>query len=165
MKEFKFNDAAQALIYQMYHQDNPDITNQSSYASRCKIFLKLILQISKSSKLLNADFQWQTPINTLDLGNYNDLNLLIIYNSLKTSYNVLWGQQENDLVNFGLLKIWIKILQSDTRINADLANALSDTYDFQPNPNDMMQHMEAVEKEISINYFANELFAKNNSGN
>ena len=158
MNEFKFNDATQALIYEMYHNENRELDYNSTHVTNNKIFLKRLLQISQNTQLIQSDFNWGPLSNSYDLSNYHDLNLLLIYNGLSSSFNVLWGHQDNDLVKFGLLKIWFKILQTDPKINGDLRNALTDNYSFQPNPNDMYQHMEAVEKEISINYFANKLY-------
>ena len=158
MNEFKFNDATQALIYQMYHNENPDLDNHSTHVKKNKIFLNRLLQVSQNTQLIQSDFNWGPLSNNYDLSNYHDLNLLLIYYGLSSSFNVLWGRQDNDLVKFGLLKIWFKILQTDPQINGDLRNALTDNYSFQPNPNDMYLHMEAVEKEISINYFANKLY-------
>lgn len=161
MSEFKFNDATQVLIYEWYHNENRDLDALSKYMTKNKLFLKLILQISQNTPLIQSDFSWGLLSNSYDLRNYHDLNLLAIYNRLSSSFNVLWGQQDNDMVKFGLLKIWFKILQTDPQINGNLRNALADNYTFQPNPNDMYQHMEAVEKEISINYFANKLYPQN----
>jgi hypothetical protein len=161
MNEFKFNDATQALIYEMYHNENRELDSHSTHVKKNKIFLKRLLQVSQNTQLIQSDFNWGPLSNNYDLSNYHDLNLLLIYYGLSSSFNVLWGRQDNDLVKFGLLKIWFKTLQTDPKINGDLRNALTDNYSFQPNPNDMYQHMEAVEKEISINYFANKLYPQN----
>jgi hypothetical protein len=149
---FTFNEPTYSLIYQFYNaSENRDpLINLLFVKGKLVIFINLL---KKEHLFMTSDLRWVSN-EELDLSKINDFSLLALQKIILSTFKQLPLKCESSLNTFGLLKIWIKIMQEDEQINGDLRNTLSNDYVFNPNPESMNRHIAEVEKEISENPLA-----------
>ena len=102
---------------------------------------------------INSDFTWAHN-KELNINSFNDLSLLVLQKEINSMFQ-LDIKCESKKNAYGLLKIWMKIMQDDEQIKGDLRNTFSKDYVFNPNPVSMNLHIAEVEKEISENPLVN----------
>jgi hypothetical protein len=152
---FKFNQETEAMIYQMFD-------GQANHTGIVKLisqgyFARYISTIYRMDKLfIDDNLNWIKPTNPFDIKNFNDASLIMIHKHLDKMFqlNMRCLTKQNA---FGLIKIWIKILQSE-QINTDLSDCLKKEYVFQPNPENMQVYINEVESELSESALLNLVF-------
>lgn len=147
---FTFNEPTYSLIHQLYNapEEGDPLINLIFVKGKLVIFIN---HLKKEHLFMTSDLRWVSN-EELDLTKINDFSLLALqkFNPFKIQLQL---KCESSLNTFGLLKIWIKIMQEE-EINGDLRNTFSKDYVFNPNPESMNRHIAEVEKEISENPLA-----------
>jgi hypothetical protein len=148
----EFNQTTLGTIYCMYHNEN----NPASSLFKKGVILSFLNQshkLFKGKNFINSNFEWESN-ERKDLIKFNDISLLNIQkiiNHSRLDFTEKCGGSEINA--YGLIKIWIKIMQEDEQLKGDLNNALNKDYVFPLNPN-MQRHINEVEEEISNNPLA-----------
>lgn len=158
MKDFKFNDTTYALIYQLYNNDNQMDMNSTTKLFKKGLILKFINIIVRIKPMfINSNFIWEYN-KELNISSFNDLSLLVLQKEINSMFqlDLICESKKNA---FGLLKIWMKILETNN-INGDLRNCLSNDFVFKANPDDLQIHINQVQKEISQNPLLNLIFTE-----
>jgi len=150
---FTFNEQTYTLIHQLYNtpEEGDPLINLLFVKGKLIIFINTGLQ--KQHLFMSSDLKWVSN-EELDLSKLNDFSLLALHKIILSSFRQLPLKCKSSLNTFGLLKIWIKIMQEDEQINGDLRNTFSKDYVFNPNPESMNRHIAEVEREISENPLA-----------
>jgi len=147
----EFNQTTLGIIYCMYHnEDNPA---SSLFKKGVVINFLVRYKLFKGKNFINSNFEWESN-ERKDLIKFNDISLLNIQkiiNHSRLDFTEKCGGSEINA--YGLIKIWIKIMQEDEQLKGDLNNALNKDYVFPLNPN-MQRHINEVEEEISNNPLA-----------
>ncbi len=148
----EFNQTTLGIIFCMYHnEDNP-----ASSLFKKGVVIKFLVRykLFKGKNFINSNFEWESN-ERKDLIKFNDISLLniqkIIYHSRLDFTKKCGGSEINA---YGLIKIWIKIMQEDEQLKGDLNNALKKDYVFPLNPENRQRHINEVEEEISNNPLA-----------
>jgi hypothetical protein len=148
----EFNQTTLGIIFCMYHNEN----NPASSLFKKGVvldFLNQNVKLFKGKNFINSNFEWESN-EERDLTKFNDISLLNIQKIINLSglhFTEKFGGSEINA--YGLIKIWIKIMQEDEQLKGDLNNALNKDYVFPLNPN-MQRHINEVEEEISNNPLA-----------
>jgi hypothetical protein len=159
MKKFEFNEVTYASIYQLYNIDNEMDMNSATILLKKGLILKFIKMFVHSKPMfINSNFIWEYN-KELNISSFNDLSLLVLQKEINSMFQ-LDKKCESKKNAYGLLKIWIKIMQEDEQINGDLRNFFSKDYVFNPNPESMNRHIAEVETEISENPLSNLIFTE-----
>ena len=148
----EFNQTTLGIIFCMYHnEDNPA---SSLFKKGVVINFLVRYKLFKGKNFINSNFEWESN-ERKDLIKFNDISLLNIQkiiNLMGVHFTERCGNSEINA--FGLIKIWIKIMQEDEQLKGDLNNALKKDYVFPLNPENMQRHINEVEEEISNNPLA-----------
>ena len=148
----EFNQTTLGIIFCMYHnEDNP----ASSLFKKGVVINFLVRdKLFKGKNFINSNFEWESN-ERKDLIKFNDISLLNIQKIIDHKGYHFTNKCGNSEINaFGLIKIWIKIMQEDEQLKGDLNNALKKDYVFPLNPENMQRHINEVEEEISNNPLA-----------
>ena len=152
MKKFKFNETTYTYICQLYNAPEEGDRLIKELFVKGLLVKFICTRLQKLPLFMSSDLKWVSN-EELDLSKINDFSLLALQVFIPFKIQ-LQLKCESSLNTFGLLKIWIKIMQEDEQINGDLRNTFSNDYVFNPNPESMNRHIAEVEKEISENPLA-----------
>jgi hypothetical protein len=154
---FTFNEQTYSLIHQLYNtpEEGDRLIKELFVKGLLVNFIRTRLQ--KQPLFMSSDLKWVSN-EELDLSKINDFSLLALQKIILSFFRQLPLKCKSSLNAFGLLKIWIKIMQEDEQINGDLRNTFSNDYVFNPNPESMNRHIAEVEREISENPLSNLIF-------
>ena len=147
----EFNQTTLGIIFCMYHNEN----NPASSLFKKGVVIKFLVRykLFKGKNFINSNFEWESN-EERDLTKFNDISLLNIQKIINLSGLHFTEKCGGSEINaYGLIKIWIKIMQEDEQLKGDLNNALNKDYVFPLNPN-MQRHINEVEEEISNNPLA-----------
>jgi len=148
----EFNQTTLGIIFCMYNnEDNPA---SSLFKKGVVIHFLVRYKLFKGKNFINSNFEWESN-ERKDLIKFNDISLLNIQkiiNHSKLDFTEKCGGSEINA--YGLIKIWIKIMQEDEQLKGDLNNALKKDYVFPLNPENRQRHINEVEEEISNNPLA-----------
>lgn len=152
MNKFEFNDRTYAIIYELY-DNNIDAHGVTVLLKKGLVLSFINKSLAKQPMFINSNFIWENNTE-MNINKINDLSLLVLQKEINSMFQ-LDKKCESKKNAFGLLKIWIKIMQDDEQIKGDLRNTFSKDYVFNPNPESMNRHIAEVEKEISENPLVN----------
>ena len=157
---FTFNEQTYSLINQLYNTpEEGDRLIKELFVKGLLVKFIIINRLQKEPLFMSSDLKWVSN-EELDLSKINDFSLLALQKIILSSFRQLPLKCKSSLNTFGLLKIWIKIMQEDEQINGDLRNTFSNDYVFNPNPESMNRHIAEVEREISENPLSNLIFTE-----
>ena len=149
----EFNQTTLGTIYCMYHNENNPASSLFKKGV-VLLFLNQNVKLFKDKNFINSNFEWESN-EERDLTKFNDISLLNIQKKINHSGLHFTEKCGGSEINaYGLIKIWIKIMQEDEQLKGDLNNALNKDYVFPLNPENMQPHINEVQEEISNNPLA-----------